>query len=178
MSSLRLYKIEFMSTTSRKEIKYVFWPDLASSHYAKILTDSLRNKNIKFIQKEDNPANCLEARPIEDFWSLLKGSWRAANVDQLVSRIKYCLGKIDQDVKRRLAESTKKRIDVIRRKGLIQLRIISSRARYQRGVQKNVQEESSKPLVEEDSDKDINGGHFIFHKIGLSTDLKSIFDLQ
>lgn len=109
------------------EIEYVFWPDLASSHYAKIVTDYLTNENIKFVQREDNPANCPEARPIEDFWSFLKGKvynkgWQAANVDQLISRIKYCLRKIDQDVVRRLAESTRKRIDVIRRNGVIESR--------------------------------------------------------
>ena len=52
--------------------KYKFWPDLASSHYAKIVVDYFRAKRISFVQKIENPANVPEARPIEDFWSILK----------------------------------------------------------------------------------------------------------
>jgi transposase len=107
--------------------QYVFWPDLASSHYAKIVVDHLRQENIYFVEKEDNPANCPEARPIEDFWSLLKGrvytrGWRAKNTTQLITRIKYCLKKITVDVVQRLSESTHKRIDIIRRNGVIEVR--------------------------------------------------------
>lgn len=53
--------------------KRIFRPNNDSSHYAKIVTNSLRNENIK-VQKEDNPANCPEGHPIENFWSPLKGT--------------------------------------------------------------------------------------------------------
>lgn len=110
-----------------ENVPYVFWPDLASSHYAKIVTDYLRQEGILFVEKNDNPANCPEARPIEDFWSLLKGivyarGWRAENTTQLMTRIKYCLKKIDANVVQKLSESTYKRIDFIRRNGVIETR--------------------------------------------------------
>ena len=52
---------------------YVFWPDLASSHYARSVTNYLDEKNIRYVTKFDNPACVPELRPIEDFWSILKG---------------------------------------------------------------------------------------------------------
>ena len=72
--------------------KYKFWPDLASSHYAKVVVDYFRAKKISFVQKIENPANVPEARPIEDFWSILKGNvyengWRAKNLDELTNKI-------------------------------------------------------------------------------------------
>lgn len=51
---------------------YVFWPDLASAHYAKIVTKFLNDHNIPFVPKTMNPANLPKARPIEDFWANLK----------------------------------------------------------------------------------------------------------
>ena len=52
---------------------YVFWPDLASSHNARSVTNYLNEKNIRYATKFDNPACVPELRPIEDFWSILKG---------------------------------------------------------------------------------------------------------
>ena len=37
--------------------QYIFWPDLASSHYAKSVIEYLREKKVNFVEKEDNPAN-------------------------------------------------------------------------------------------------------------------------
>ena len=81
--------------------KYIFWPDLATSHYAKLVTDWLNEQKIPFVPKTKNPANLPEGRPIEDFWAILKrevymDAWTAQNVDQLETRIRYCLKKLDQ----------------------------------------------------------------------------------
>lgn len=105
--------------------QYVFWPDQASSHYAKIVLDHLRAENINFVNKSDNPANVPEIRVIENFWAYLKSlvyakGWKAKNVDQLITRIKYCLKRVDQSVVQKLALSTKGRIDAVRRHGLIE----------------------------------------------------------
>ena len=51
---------------------YVFWPDLASSHYAKDTVALLRDQNINFVRKQDNPPNLPQLRPIEKFWGILK----------------------------------------------------------------------------------------------------------
>ena len=48
------------------------------------MVDYLRREKINFVGKYENPANVLEARPIEDFLSILKGEvyedgWKAEN---------------------------------------------------------------------------------------------------
>ena len=106
------------------DCNYVFWPDLATSHYTLNVQDELRRQNVNFVEKKDNPANVPEAWPIEDFWAYLKGlvyeqGWRADNTDQLKRRIQSCLKKVDRNVVQRLAQSTRSRLDTIRRNGVI-----------------------------------------------------------
>jgi hypothetical protein len=50
-----------------KDGNIVFWPDLASAHYARLTTAFLEKNNIPYIQKENNPPNVPQLRPIEDF---------------------------------------------------------------------------------------------------------------
>jgi len=105
--------------------QYVFWPDLASSHYANSVTNYLRDKKVKFVEKRDNPPNVPECRPIEDFWSILKGevyknNWQAKDLKQLRNRITYCLKKIDKKAVQDMIGSTKRRLDNIRRNGLVE----------------------------------------------------------
>lgn len=107
------------------EGSYVFWPDQATAHYAKTVLEHLNTENIEFVQKTDNPANVPEVRCIEDFWAYLKqlvykDGWGAKNIDQLINRIRYCLKKIDHSVVQKLAASTLKRIDSVRRFGVIE----------------------------------------------------------
>ena len=103
----------------------MFWPDKGSSHYAKVVVNHLREESIHFVAKEDNPSNLPEARSIEDFWAILKtrvyaNAWKAENTRQLTNRIKLCLRKMEPDLVQRLAEGTKKRMDHIRRNGVIE----------------------------------------------------------
>ncbi len=77
--------------------------------------------------KFDNPANVPEARPIEDFWSILKGlvykqGWKAENIEQLKNRIKYCIKKVPFSLVQGLIASTKNRLDLIRRNDIIEKR--------------------------------------------------------
>jgi len=102
---------------------YVFWPDLASSHYAKKVQDYLQAEKIQVVPKEVNPANLPKARPIEDFWGILKqkvyeNGWCAKTIDELESRIKYCLRKMDKKLVQDLALATHKRLDTFRRYGV------------------------------------------------------------
>ena len=101
--------------TFHSDGNYVFWPDLASSHYANTVVDHLITKNVKFVQKEDNPHNVPECRPIEDFWSILKvevykNNWQAKDLDALRKRIVYCLKKIDKQAVQDMIGSTKNHI--------------------------------------------------------------------
>ena len=64
---------------------------------------------------------------IEDFWSILKEDvyakgWKAESTNQLINRIKYCSKKMDPDLVQKLFEKTKKKIDFIRRDGVIEKR--------------------------------------------------------
>lgn len=77
------------------------------------------------MNKKDNPANVPEIRPIEDFWAYLKRTvyakaWQAKNTDQLINRIKYCLKKLNPIVVHELALATKRRIDRVRRVGVVE----------------------------------------------------------
>lgn len=104
---------------------YLFWPDLASSHYAKTVVQYFIDEKLNFVAKEDSPANVPECRPIEDFWSILKGlvykgNWKAENLDQLKKRIQYYLKKVDIELIQRLARSVTGRLDNVRRNGVIE----------------------------------------------------------
>ncbi len=105
--------------------EYKFWPDLASSHYAKVVVEYFRARKIKFVEKFENPANVPEARPIEDFWSILKGKvyengWIAKNLNELNNRVRLCVRKLDPTLVQGLLASTSKRLDKIRRSRLIE----------------------------------------------------------
>lgn len=50
----------------------MFWPDLASCHYAKLTLSWFEANNVAFIKKYMNPPNCPEFRPIERYWAIVK----------------------------------------------------------------------------------------------------------
>lgn len=90
--------------------KYVFWPDKASSHYAKKTLEYLEQKKIPYVPKERNPTNLPQCRPIEDFFGSLsalvyKNNWRAKDTKQLTTRIRNCIRKMDVSAVQRSCES-------------------------------------------------------------------------
>ncbi len=106
---------------------YVFWPDLASSHYAETVLDYLIENSINHVDKVDNPANLPECRPIEDFWSILKGkvyanNWIAKDIPTLKKKIKKCLKEIEPSTIHNLMSGVVGRIDQVRRCGVIENR--------------------------------------------------------
>ena len=50
-----------------RAVNYVFWPDLATSHYARSVQEFLFTKGVNFVPRYLNPANVPKVRPIEDF---------------------------------------------------------------------------------------------------------------
>lgn len=105
--------------------QYLFWPDKASSHYAKSVTSYFEEKKLKYVLKEDNPTNVPECRPIEDFWGILKGlvykkNWKASNLIELRRKILLCIREVDITLVQRLAESVNHRLDLVRRNGVIE----------------------------------------------------------
>lgn len=111
---LRMRLVPFINE-HHKNGEYLFWPDLASSHYAQDVIDFLDASKINYVPKWKNPPNVPEARPIEDFWGILKravyeGNWQAKSISQLENRIEYCLKKMDPEVAKRYAMETKIRL--------------------------------------------------------------------
>ena len=56
--------------------------------------------DISIVEKEDNPPNCPQIRPIEQFWAALKqrvyrGNLEAQNKAELSARILECVGQIE-----------------------------------------------------------------------------------
>ena len=107
--------------------EYVFWPDLVSSHYANAVINYLNEKNIIFVSKKDNPPNVPECRPIEDFWSIIKGkvyehNWQAKTYAQLKARIRKCIREVDLNVVQSLGQATLRRLDYVRRNDVIENR--------------------------------------------------------
>jgi len=106
---------------------YIFWPDLASSHYAEHAIDFLCENLVHHVDQTDIPANLPEARPIEDFWALVKNkvyvkNWEAKNLEQLEVKIRKCLKEMDTGAIQRTMDSVKKRLDEIRRLDIIKNR--------------------------------------------------------
>ena len=50
----------------------MFWPDLATAHYARATATSLTEAEVPTVTREMNPPNVPQLRPIEDFWGFLK----------------------------------------------------------------------------------------------------------
>jgi len=50
----------------------LFWPDLATAHYANKCILLLKEEKINFVEKKENPPNVPQARPIEKYWAICK----------------------------------------------------------------------------------------------------------
>ena len=107
--------------------EYLFWPDLASSHYANSVISFFQQNSINFVTRADNPPCVPECRPIENFWSILKRmvyaeNWHAKNITQLQARIIQCLEMIDIQLVKDLAGSTRRLVGNIRTHDVIENR--------------------------------------------------------
>lgn len=51
----------------------LFWPDLASCHYSKPVMEWYAANGIVVVPKVCNPPNSPELRPVEEYWSIMKG---------------------------------------------------------------------------------------------------------
>jgi len=102
---------------------YIFWPDLASAHYARDTVALYNEKKINFVQKEMNPPNCPQLRPIEDFWGCLKqkvyvNGWHAKDTAQLIRRVRKKIKEVPLVHVQALLLSLKSKIRKARDKGL------------------------------------------------------------
>ena len=76
--------------------QYIFWPDLASSHYARATLNLFESEDILYVPRFANPPPSVQqCRPIEEFWAILKakvydGNWETTTDRQLRQRINKC----------------------------------------------------------------------------------------
>jgi hypothetical protein len=105
--------------------KYIFWPDLASSHYAKSVV-SWMDQNINYVAKDINPPNVPQARPIETFWAQLsqmvyEDGWQAKTERQLRPRIRQKISQIQIEYLQRLMGGVKTKLRKIADEGVFGL---------------------------------------------------------
>lgn len=105
------------------DLNYVFWPDLASSHYSKD-TVAWMDKNVTYVDKRLNPANVPQARPIENFWGCLaqkvyEGGWQATTEEELIRRIKRKLKEFDLKSVESLMRGVKAKLKSMATKGVL-----------------------------------------------------------
>lgn len=110
-----------------QEDEIIFWPDLASCHYARITRDWLAANNIPFVPRNDNPPNIPQARPIETFWSLLSrkvydNGWEATDEEHLRRRIYQKIREIDINSVQSLMRQVRRKLRVIEDHGPLAVR--------------------------------------------------------
>lgn len=101
---------------------YMFWPDLASAHYARATREWLEARNIPYVPRIDNPPNVPQARPIETFWARLaqkvyENGWEARNEQQLRQRIFRKTREIDLNGAQNLMRPVRRVLRVIEERG-------------------------------------------------------------
>ena len=106
----------------------LFWPDLATCHYANDNLAWLRAQShgISFVTKEENPPNAPQIRPIENFWGILKmrvydGNWTAKDRESLIRRIKKCIREMDMAVIVKMFNNLKAKVHRANQNGLTSL---------------------------------------------------------
>ena len=78
----------------------------------------LREQNIAFVEKKDNPPSASQIRPIENYWGILQmevyaWNWEARGEnkrEKLIRRIKECQKKIDQNVIIKMFDNLKAKV--------------------------------------------------------------------
>lgn len=108
--------------TYHADNNYVFWPDKASSHYARSVVNFLETQNISFVPKEHNPTNLPQCRPIEDLWGYLVtlvygNGWQAETLAQLKRRVRWAIRKVDQEAVRASCSGIRKKLRLVYQEG-------------------------------------------------------------
>lgn len=103
--------------------KVLFWPDLASCHYANATLQALAELKIRYVSKIANPPVVPMLRPIETFWSHLKSKvyangFKSKNANQLKNRIRIKLKEFNSEYFRNLMSSVPKKVDQAIKSGL------------------------------------------------------------
>ena len=97
------------------KVPTIFWPDLASAHYAKSTLKLLKDNGVKFVEKGENPPNAPELRPIERYWALTKRNLRksskpAKNIEDLKKKWLAASSAISNKVVQTLMGGVKRKV--------------------------------------------------------------------
>lgn len=89
----------------------LFWPDMATSHYAKKVTYFLHAKKVVFVEKKDNAPNVPQARPIERFWAYLKREYsRLGDPPKTLRGFLHVIGNLIKKVARNHGKTLMKNV--------------------------------------------------------------------
>ena len=102
--------------------QYLFWPDLASAHYAKSTIQFLNEHNIKVLDKKKNPPNLPQLRPIETFFAhwksrIYSNGWKPQNIDQLEEKAKKTLRTFGKEYYQNLMANVARKVRLAYHKG-------------------------------------------------------------
>jgi hypothetical protein len=103
--------------------RILFWPDMATCHYALTVQAFLRRKRIPFVERKENAPNVPQARPIEKFWALCKRAYAQRPDRAQGAHSMACIwGRLSREVAkknlRNLMRSTRKKLKQIRDGGV------------------------------------------------------------
>lgn len=112
--------------TLHKLDEVLFWPDLATSHYAKVCTTYLSDQGVDFVLKNDNPPNVPQLRPIKEFWALCKRRYSNLHPGSTeIDVFKRRWGKISKDISKECGKSLmaglRRKIGLVATKGVKQI---------------------------------------------------------
>lgn len=93
----------------------LFWPDLATVHYSKKVQQWYESNGVNYVPKDLNPPNCPELRPVEKYWSIIKGKLRksgkvAKNYQSFVQLWRSASRLVEQNLVVRLMAHLKMKI--------------------------------------------------------------------
>ena len=86
----------------------------------------LRKNGIAYVEKDENPPNAPQIRPIENYWGILKmkvyeGNWSAKDREALIRRIKIKQKEMDQDIVIEMFENLKTKVHMAKENELTSL---------------------------------------------------------
>lgn len=96
----------------------LFWPDLASAHYAKDTIKWYEENHVRYVPRDSNPPNCPELRPVEQYWGILKQKFRksrkeAKSIDHFKVLWKKAADEVDEAAVRGLMKGIKSKTRLI-----------------------------------------------------------------
>lgn len=96
----------------------LFWPDLASCHYSNVVQEWYHNNNVAIVPKDCNPPNSPELRPIEEYWSIIKGKLKkkggtAATLEEFAKKWNSAAKTISEELVQTMMSSVRRKVRAV-----------------------------------------------------------------